>query len=427
MVREAAGELKDRTAFLATYGPLAEEIPLLKATLNEIIAGEGRTLADMLDLTDWANNLTGAATFSNEPSSIPSSHPSNQPSISSSPTHMQSPTSSPSFSAAPSYVPTISLAPTATTEPSSPPSLVPTEPRSSDLITLSELLNEIRTAFQAATQPKLEALNATPPVPDSVIFALNRSEDLICAGNDRAISIDIDFTNTSKLDITLCSFLSYKLEGRFDADGLLDEYSDANDVLGLGSLDLNVNGDYEVFAALSFGARLTVSRNDNGLSATVSFDPITAEIYVDGSLQSDISFGLIQAGGDADVLLEGRAEFMWCPNEDCDTLYPERGLEQVNSAPSFFYSAEIGYNISAGVGLSAFGSVPGLEIAEEFTFEVADDNIFDDVAPVVDYPKFDALLDSFKFTPQRAVDMLRLLDGKDLMWPIASSNVFRSL
>ena len=62
LIREAADFLKNNTEFLADYKPLGQDIALLKTSVNDLIAGEGRTLADLFDLTDWARSLKGTPT-----------------------------------------------------------------------------------------------------------------------------------------------------------------------------------------------------------------------------------------------------------------------------------------------------------------------------------------------------------------------------
>lgn len=50
-IREAAALLQNSTKFLRDVEPLDEEIPVIKTSVNKLIAGEGRTLADLFDLT----------------------------------------------------------------------------------------------------------------------------------------------------------------------------------------------------------------------------------------------------------------------------------------------------------------------------------------------------------------------------------------
>ena len=59
LIQEAADFLKNNTKFLAEYESLGQQIALLDISVNGLIAGEGRTLADLFDLTDWARSLKG--------------------------------------------------------------------------------------------------------------------------------------------------------------------------------------------------------------------------------------------------------------------------------------------------------------------------------------------------------------------------------
>jgi hypothetical protein len=50
-IRSAAEFLRDTTAFVGDFQPLSTNIPLIKASVNELIAGPGHTLGDLFDLT----------------------------------------------------------------------------------------------------------------------------------------------------------------------------------------------------------------------------------------------------------------------------------------------------------------------------------------------------------------------------------------
>lgn len=55
-------------------------------------------------------------------------------------------------------------------------------------------------------------------------------------------------------------------------------------------------------------------------------------------------------------------------------------------------------------GMPGIPSTAGLEIS------IVDEDVFDEDPPVITYPNMQALLDSIKFSPQNAVDMLRTVD-----------------
>lgn len=50
-IKAFASELQSSTAFLANFTVLDEKIPVVKTTINELIAGPDRTLADLFDIT----------------------------------------------------------------------------------------------------------------------------------------------------------------------------------------------------------------------------------------------------------------------------------------------------------------------------------------------------------------------------------------
>ena len=79
---------------------------------------------------------------------------------------------------------------------------------------------------------------------------MTRPRDLICSENTRAISIDIDYTDDI-LIFTFCSLLAFDLDGKFNADGLLD----SSEQLGL---KVDPKGQFSLKGALMFGARLTI-------------------------------------------------------------------------------------------------------------------------------------------------------------------------
>ena len=51
LIQWACEGLRDFTAFLADLQILDEKIPLIETSVNDLIAGPGRTLADLFDFT----------------------------------------------------------------------------------------------------------------------------------------------------------------------------------------------------------------------------------------------------------------------------------------------------------------------------------------------------------------------------------------
>ena len=62
MIRRAVSMLRNNTVFLSDITALSEKIPVIQTNVNELIAGTGRTIADLFNLTDWADNLVGSPT-----------------------------------------------------------------------------------------------------------------------------------------------------------------------------------------------------------------------------------------------------------------------------------------------------------------------------------------------------------------------------
>jgi hypothetical protein len=185
-IQDAATLLRDSTSFLSDFSPVSNELPLVKKSINEVIAGPGRTLAELFDLTEWADGLQGTPADANG---------------------------------------------------------------NPDFIALSELKSKIRGEFQGLTKPDLSSIEL-PPIPDPNVFIVTRPGDQICAGSYKSISIDVDVDANDVLQLTFCSLLQFDLTGTFDAKGLLDSIPE--------SLEINVDGNYDLLGSLMFGCRLTV-------------------------------------------------------------------------------------------------------------------------------------------------------------------------
>ena len=473
LIKSAVEELKNTTSFLRDTKVLAEKIPLIQKSVNQLIAGEDRTFADLFDLTEWAEKLTGtnqateapsispsksslepslgpSTIPSNRPSAIPSLYPSalpsiqpsastgpsasflpssqpsfqpsSQPSQSSSPTTdtlaTESPTSSPSRtptsspsrtptsspttnpSRSPSKSPTSSTSalPSTSTFPSGVPSLEPTQSRNSEFILLSELKNEFIEALKSLTKPDKADLGEVPPLPDADVFNVTMPMDAFCAGNDRALSVDI-VDDDDGLTITLCALLEFDLSGSFDADGLLNEFEDY--------LSLSVSGDYNLMGAFTFGCQLVVSGSiAEDFNVSIEFDPMTAQLYVDGGLEAVVSFGMIEAIGSASASLSGDFGLVYC--SDCSGTHSDSDYIQASENSTFYLKREAGYSALGGLGIRT--EIPGVSLETGLEFGIADTNVFDDEPATVTLPDAQALRDSLKFSNQMAVNMLRLID-----------------
>ena len=394
-IQKAAGILANNTKFLANFEPFRKEIPLLQTTVNKLVTGDdGRTVADLFDLTDWANTLTGtpkstlqtsAPSLSLEPSY--SSSPSSVPSLSSQPSRKPLSQPTPLPTPSPTLIPSYSKSPSAT------PSHAPTRTCLSDSISLSELKKSIRNALQQRLKPNSNS-DEIPSMPDASSFEVTRNETDICAGNDKAISVDIgDGDGQSGLELTLCSLLEFKLPGNFDARDLLDSIEE--------SVDLDATGKFELKGVLSFGARLSVR---NG-KAELDLDPIKVQILVESKLHMSVSLGIIEIGGNADAKLKGIFQVAYCP--DCNGVKSD--FVRLSNSSSFYWNRQLGYDLTGSLALGA--TLPGVEVDTGLTVSIKDENVFDNNPPKLKLPDSEALRNSLKFSPTNALRMLKIVDG----------------
>lgn len=338
MIKQAAMQLKRSTAFLKGYEPFHQKIPLLQVSMNRLIAGNERTLADMFDLTNFADNLIGAPT------------------------------------------------------PSQP------APTDDEYILMTELISQIRTAFQGLVKPDT-SLKLVPAVPDVKTFNVIRPIDAICKGSDRAISIDIVRDGLSSLNLTICALLEFELTGKYDATGLLSAVEE--------NFDVDLTGSFKLMGSLMFGAKLAVEKSGGVISIGINFDPISTELFVLSDLGARVSFGMVEARGQGQVNFVGESSLSYCPG--CNGTHPQVSFQPVSNT-SFYFRRLVGYDINTLIALS--DGVPGLEIDTDLALSLSDDNVFDAKPPVITPPDIQALRDLIKFSPENALVMLRLIDGE---------------
>jgi hypothetical protein len=284
---------------------------------------------------------------------------------------------------------------------------------------MSELISQMREAFQSLVKPDLDR-NDLPPVPDVNSFLITQGD--ACSANNKAIFIDIEEVSNS-LVITLCSLLEFDFHGSLDADGLLDSVSDA--------VTLKVDSTFHLKAALSLGTKITVDVN-NLSNVDVQLDPINAQLLVDSDLHAELGLGLIKADLQGYADLEGVTKLAYCPSP-CS---PPAGLSQVGNS-SFYYEGVVSYDIAGGIDISGevmlqytqvlswilinlffVAGIPGITSTTGLEMRIRDNNIFDEIGPSITYPDSQALRDSIKFSPQNAVNMLALVDA----WLAQASN-----
>ena len=114
---------------------------------------------------------------------------------------------------------------------------------------------------------------------------------------------------------------------------------------------------------------------------------------------ASVGFGLVRATLDGDVELKGNAQLVHCP--DCSDAAITSSFQPVGTS-SFYFQRKFGYQLSGSIDV--INQIPGMDsqIGAQ-RLSIADDNVFDDIPPNMTLPSSQDLLDSIKFTPQRAV------------------------
>lgn len=262
------------------------------------------------------------------------------------------------------------------------------------MIALSELLGKMRTALSSVVKPDLSS-DELPPVPDLNIFEYSPGTN--CLNNDKAISIDIEKDASGGIEVTICTFLYFEIDGVLSADGLLDELEE--------SISLEIDAGYALKGALSTGIKITVASLTE--SPSIEFDPIIAQLFLQSDLSGSASLGLFEATLSGNAALQGQFSLAYCTT--CNGTYPSDNYTTAAEDSSFYYNRLIGYSLDGALELSS--GMPGVEVGMEVGISIVDDDVFDDVSPLIELPSAQSLLDSMKFSPQAAVNMLQLVDA----------------
>ena len=327
-------------AFLDTFQVLDDDIPLIEKSLNDLVAGPDRTIVDVFDLTEWANNLQGTSTEESNSSPSP------------------------------------------------------------DMIALSELLNEMRSALSSVMLPDLPS-DELPTVPNLNNFNLPPTmASNNCNGNDKTISLDIKETS-GVLDIIICTFLELELEGELSTpSGLFNELEE--------HISLELDAGFVLKGAFSAGIKLSVAVVEGSPQIGLELDPILTQLYLQTDLSASASLGLLTATVSGDCRLNGEFSFGYCPS--CDGAYLD-GYERTGEDSAFYLKRLIGYDLGGDVGLSLESSsfMPGLDLGIGAEIGVIDDNVFDDISPVIELPSLQALKEAMRFSPEYAVS--KFTDG----------------
>ena len=239
------------------------------------------------------------------------------------------------------------------------------------------------------TKPGL-TLDELPAVPDLKDFQLPPVQPgNNCNANAKAISLDIT-DESGVLEIIICTFLEFELEGDFSGDGLLDFLEE--------SLSFELDSKYVLKGALSTGIKITVASLTE--SPLIELDPIFMQLHSEEDLSGSVSFGLLKPSISGSALLQGQFSLSYC--SVCNGIYPSDGYQQAGENSSFYYSRLVGYDLEGGLELSAGAYGVELDIARD-KIQIQDNDMFDDVPPFVQLPDVQSLRDSIKFSPQNAV------------------------
>ena len=209
-----------------------------------------------------------------------------------------------------------------------------------------------------------------------------------CNSNVKAISLDIN-AESDELEILICTFLEFNLEGELSADGLLDELEEY--------ISLELDAGYVLKGAFSTGIKITVASLTE--SPLIEIDPIMAQLYLQSDLLGTASLGLFEATVSGNAILQGNFSLGYCTA--CDGTFVSKAYQQVGEDSSFYFSRLIGYDMIAGLELSA--GMPGVELGVDVGIGIKDDDVFDDISPSIKLPNAQFFVDAMKFSPQNAV------------------------
>ena len=257
---------------------------------------------------------------------------------------------------------------------------------STDLISYSELRFKMREALSNVTLPEAKL----PTVPDINTFQLPPIlPGNNCNGNTKAISLDID-DKSGGLDITICTFLEFELNGQVSTNGLLD-YLDV-------SIGFELDSGYVLKGALSTGIKITVTSLEE--SPLLQLDPIFMQLNMQEGISGSANFGLLKATISGDALLEGQVSLGYCTS--CNGTYLSDDYQKADKNSPFYYSRNIAFDVDAGLELSASAYGVELDMARD-RIRIKDDDAFDEIPPSIQLPDAQSLRDSIKFSPQNAV------------------------
>ena len=268
--------------------------------------------------------------------------------------------------------------------------LLQTKTDTTDYISLTELLREMGFEISGIMSP------GEGGVPDLKLF---KSPAVLpgnnCRNNDKPLFLDIE-SGSAGLEITLCVFLAFELEGEFSIDKVVD---------GLEFIKLEFDTGYVLKGAFSAGIKITVTSITDPLQ--IEIDPIITQLYMQADVLGSADVGLFGASLSGNASLQGDFSLVYCSS--CNGVYPSDGneYERAGEDSSFYFSRSVGYDLLGNLNLTA--GIPGLSVGAMGQVGIRDDNVFDNISPVITLPEFQYVQDIMKFTPENAVSKCRVM------------------
>ena len=210
-----------------------------------------------------------------------------------------------------------------------------------------------------------------------------------CNNNDKPFFLDIQEASGTGLEITICVFLAFELERELSTDDLFDEID--------AYIELEFDTGFVLKGAFSAGIKMTVFSLTEPMQ--IELDPMLTQLYVQADASGSASLGLFSASVSGNAELLGEYNIAFCST--CAGEYPEDGYRQASEGSSFYIYRLVGYDLDGELNL--YAGIPGLAVGGTGRIGIEDNNVFDNVSPVITLPEFQVYKDIMKFTPQNAV------------------------
>jgi hypothetical protein len=162
--------------------------------------------------------------------------------------------------------------------------------------------------------------------------------------------------------------------------------------------------------ALVFGARLRVSYTNSSFGVALELDPLEVKLAVLSNPGASIGLGLLELSAGLDAAALGEFGFHYC-SSGTSSCVPPKGYEQWKKS-SFYFKRKLSYLLAGEVSLSLGNAkVNGFKIEKGLSLSIENKDVFDNMAPVIKLPNVKSLKDMLQFSPQNAVEMLRIIES----------------